>query len=56
VRIRVVSLRQVNQAHPRWGTLTQDGIGTPSLSSKAYSWKVNGYDAKPMMTFTLPGG
>lgn len=57
VRIRVVSLRQVNQAHPRWGTLTQNAIGTPGrLFSKACSWKVDGYDAKPMMTFSLPGG
>ena len=33
--------------------LTQNARSTPGLFSKSYSWKVNGYDAKPAMTFTL---
>ncbi len=36
--------------------LTQNASSTLGLFSKTYSWKVNGYDAKPMMTFTLSGG
>lgn len=35
--------------------LTQNASGTPGLLSKTYSWKVNGYDAKPALTFTLQG-
>lgn len=33
--------------------LTQNASATPGMFSKAYSWKINGYDAKPALTFRL---
>lgn len=33
--------------------LSQNASRTPGLFSKTYMWKVNGYDAKPSLTFKL---
>jgi hypothetical protein len=33
--------------------ISQNATSTPGIFSKAYGWKVNGYDAKPVLTFKL---
>lgn len=33
--------------------ISQNATSTPGVFSKAYGWKVNGYDAKPVLTFKL---
>ncbi|MBI5926706.1 MAG: hypothetical protein HY836_14040 [Aquabacterium sp.] len=38
---------------PNAKVISQNATSTPGVFSKAYGWKVNGYDARPVLTFKL---